>query len=179
MKRGYGGQQVLARRPRTLGGIMRGSSHWSVRVWPALGHFEIGRTLKIVALLAGLALPGAADTIYVPSSVCGITDARPALQAFLTTYAGQTIVLPEGATCIITPVANHYQFLQVYAHTTLRGAATIKVADGSAPYTNVFYGWNCTGCVFQDFTIDSNIANNPISGPAEILANPRIEMHLA
>src|SRR5450432_2959617 len=75
------------------------------------------------------------STVAVLPSICdGVTDSRAALQAILTANAGKAIVLPGGATCLITPVANKSVFLTLPAGTILRGNATLKIADGSAPY---------------------------------------------
>src|SRR5450432_14203 len=75
------------------------------------------------------------NTVAVAPSICdGVTDSRAALQAILTADAGKAIVLPDGATCLITPVANKSVFLTLPAGTILRGNATLKIADGSAPY---------------------------------------------
>lgn len=85
---------------------------------------------------------------------------RDAIQTILNANVGNTIVLPSG-TFLIAPVTDKSKFLTLPAGTILRGSATLKVADNSAPYTSVFYSADCSGCDIRDFTIDANVANNP------------------
>ena len=113
------------------------------------------------------------------AQICdGKTDTRVALQEILTSNAGKTVVLPDGGVCLITPVADKTKFLTLPAGTVLRGRATLKVANGSAPYDSVLYSTSCNGCQMTEITIDANVANNPIADVAEIFAHPRSEVVL-
>jgi hypothetical protein len=124
--------------------------------------------------------PAISDTVAVAPSICdGVTDSRAALQTILTTNAGKAIVLPGGATCLITPVAGKTMFLNLPAGTVLRGNATLKIADGSAPYDKVLYGGACSGCRISDITIDANVAGNPLVDKATITAHARVELWLS
>lgn len=121
----------------------------------------------------------AAAAAQVPPAICdGKTDARATLQDVLTRNGGKTIVLPDGAVCVITPVADKSKFLSLPAGTVLRGRATLKVANASAPYDSVLYSTNCNGCQMAEITIDANVANNPIADGAEIYAHARSEIVL-
>ena len=80
---------------------------------------------------------------------------------------------------LITPVADKTKFLNLPAGTILRGKATLKAANSSAPYNSIFYSTNCGGCQISDITIDANIANNPIPDSREIYAHARTEFVLA
>ncbi len=129
-------------------------------------------------LLLGIFVSAIATAQVAPSICDGKTDARAALQDILTRNAGKTVVLPDGAVCLITPIADKSKFLSLPAGTALRGRATVKVADGSAPYDSVFYSTNCNGCQISEITIDANVANNPIADVAEIYAHARPEFVL-
>ena len=126
-------------------------------------------------LLFGIFASTAAAAQVDPSICDGKTDARAALQEILTRTAGKTVVLPDGAVCVITPVVDKSKFLILPAGTVLRGRATLKVANGSAPYNSVVYSTNCNGCQIAEITIDANVANNPIADVAEIYAHARSE----
>src|SRR5580692_4011898 len=116
------------------------------------------------------------NTVFVSPAICdGVTDARPALQNILTQSAGKAIVLPDGAVCLITPVADKTKFLSLPAGTVLRGKATLKVANSSAPYNSIVSSTGCKGCQIAEITIDANIANNPIADTREIYAHARTE----
>ncbi len=128
------------------------------------------------ALLLGVFVSTLAATQVAPSICDGKTDARAALQEILTQNAGKTIVLPDGAVCLITPVSDKSKFLSLPAGTVLRGHGTLKVANSSAPYNSVLYSTSCSRCQVSELTIDSNIANNPIADAGEILAHARTEM---
>jgi len=108
-----------------------------------------------------------------------MTDARPALQNIVTHNAGKTIVLPDGAVCLITPVADKTKFLSLPAGTILRGKATLRVANSSAPYNSIVSSTACNWCQIPDVTIDANIANNPIVDTREIYAHARTEFVLS
>ncbi len=133
----------------------------------------------VAASAAGQGVPLAqslGNTLFVSPTVCdGVTDARPALQDILTHNAGKAIVLPDGAVCLITPVVDKTKFLNLPAGTILRGKATLRVANSSAPYNSVLSSMSCGGCQITDVTIDANIANNPIADPHEIYAHARTE----
>jgi hypothetical protein len=58
------------------------------------------------ALFLGIFVSAIAAAQVAPSIYDGKTDARAALQDILTRNAGKTIVLPDGAVCVITPVAD-------------------------------------------------------------------------
>jgi hypothetical protein len=95
------------------------------------------------------------NTLFLSPAVCdGMTDARPALQNIVSHNAGKTIVLPDGATCLITPVADKTKFLRLPAGTVLRGKATLRVANSSAPYNSIVSSTGCSGCEISDITID-------------------------
>jgi hypothetical protein len=114
--------------------------------------------------------PSTPSTIAVAPSICdGVTDSRSALQAILTASAGKAVLLPDGTTCLITPLADKSAFLTLPAGTILRGNATLKVANGSAPYGYVLFGEHCTGCQISDITIDANVAGNPLVSQADLL----------
>ena len=130
------------------------------------------------ALLLGIFFSTVAAGQVEPSICDGKSDARVALQEILTRNAGKTVVLPDGAVCVITPVADKTKFLSLPAGTVLRGRATLKVANGSAPYNSVVYSTNCNGCQIAEITIDTNVANNPIADVAEIYAHARSEFVL-
>ena len=130
------------------------------------------------ALLFGIFVAAVAGTQVAPSICDGKTDARAALQEILTRNVGKTVVLPDGAVCLITPVANKTKFLTLPAGTALRGRATLKVADGSAPYDSVIYSASCNGCQISEITIDANVTRNPIADVKEIYAHARPELVL-
>ena len=139
--------------------------------------------LWVAAWASGQGVPQAqslGNTLFVSPAVCdGVTDARPALQDIVTHNAGKAIVLPDGAVCLITPVADKTKFLSLPAGTILRGKATLRVANSSAPYNSVLHSTNCGGCQISDVTIDANIANNPIANAREIYAHARTEFILS
>jgi len=99
---------------------------------------------------AGQAVPEAqslGNTLFISPAVCdGMTDARPALQNIVTHNAGKTIVLPDGAVCLITPVADKTKFLSLPAGTILGGKATLRVANSSAPYNSIVSSTACNWC---------------------------------
>ena len=142
----------------------------------------------ILFLLAAAAAAGQAvsetqslgNTLYVSPTICdGAKDARATLQNIVTHNAGKTIVLPDGAVCLITPIADKSKFLSLPAGTILRGKATLRVANASAPYNSVFSSMSCSGCQITGVTIDANIANNPIADAREIYAHARTEFVLS
>jgi hypothetical protein len=107
------------------------------------------------------------------------TDDRTAIQAAITAAAGGgAVIFPEGRTCIIGPVADRSKFLSLPAGTHLQGRATLQVKSGSAPYTSVLFAADCTGCLIEGITIDSNVAGNPAANPAELIASPRWEVEI-
>jgi hypothetical protein len=129
---------------------------------------------NVWALLLGIAFSALAA-----AQICdGTTDTRAALQEILTRNAGKTVVLPDGAVCVITPVADQTKFLSLPAGTVLRGRATLKVAKGSAPYDSVVRSTSCSGCQIAEITIDANVANNPIPDVGGIYAHARSEFVL-
>jgi len=130
------------------------------------------------ALLLGIFISAIASAQIAPSICDGKADARAALQDILTRNAGKTVVLPDGAVCVITPVADKTKFLSLPAGTALRGRATLKVANGSAPYDSVISSTSCNGCQISEITIDANVANNPIADVTEIYAHARPEFVL-
>ena len=140
-------------------------------------------SLLAAAAAAGQAVPetqSLGNTLFVSPAICdGVKDARGTLQNIVTHNAGKTIVLPDGAICLMTPVADKTKFLSLPTGTVLRGKATLKVANSSAPYNSVFSSTSCGGCQISEVTIDANIANNPIVDTREIYAHPRIEFVLS
>ena len=130
------------------------------------------------ALLLGIFVAAIAAAQVAPSICDGKTDARAALQDILTHNAGKTVVLPDGGVCVITPVADKTKFLSLPAGTALRGRATLKVADASAPYDSVIYSKSCNGCQISEVTIDANVTKNPVADVAEIYAHARPEFVL-
>jgi hypothetical protein len=122
------------------------------------------------------ARPGAVNITQGGAKCDGTTDDRAALQAAITANVGQTIYIPDMQTCVVSMFGG--AALTIPAGTILRGRGTIKVKDHAGVYNAVLYSTDCTGCRFEEFTIDSNIANNPIANQAEIMTvgQSRIEI---
>lgn len=126
--------------------------------------------------------PSAAKTVNVRSfgaRMDGATDDRKAIQAAIDSIPAGTVFLPAG-TYAISPVDDGTRFLTLKPNITFAGenGTILKVLDGVKPYNTVLYASDCTNCVLESFTIDSNAFKNPVSSFAEIRAHSRREIAL-
>jgi hypothetical protein len=99
------------------------------------------------------------------------------LQTAITASAGKTLWLPNGI-YKISPNPSRTHFLTIPANTKIigGGGAVLQVAASAGYYDSILSIGDGTGVVLRGFTIDSNIANNPISNSAEISSHARIEV---
>jgi hypothetical protein len=105
------------------------------------------------------------------------TDNTARLQAAIHASAGKTLWLPDGV-YRISPNSNRTLFLSIPSHTRVVGGsgAVLQVTAAAGPYDSILAVEDGTGVVIRGFTIDSNIADNPIGEAAEISSHARIEI---
>lgn len=60
----------------------------------------------------------------------------------------------------------------------ITGPGTLKVANSVGSYNEIFYGPSCNSCQFSQFTVNSNVANNPLVSSGDLLTYPRNEFYL-
>ncbi len=111
----------------------------------------------------------------------GITNDTNAIQAAIDSLpsAGGTLYFPAGIYIVKASAAETYSILQLKQKQTRVfgggvGISTIKVADNCPTYLWLMSGSrtgiDLTGLEICDLTFDHNIANNPITNEAEIMA---------
>lgn len=137
--------------------VIDGANTISIGTSTATG-ITIGRS-GATTTFPGNVVIGGTDFVAPPA---GGANATAMLQAAINTY--QKVYLTAG-TYTVTP-SNHggeIYALLVTSGVQISGPGTIKVANNVGDYNDVFFGTCTTGCSFRNFTVDSNVANNPVT----------------